>query len=371
MPVFKRVRLERDFTVLRNTMIRDPKLSFQSVGLLSYLLSQIDEWEISINQLSNVKDRNGRSMIQTTLNELIDNGYLYRIRVRKKNGGFDGYDYYYSDQKDFHLGEEFQNFLKEIGESTVCGKPEYGKSVSGKSVSGKPVTNKNYREEELFKENLKENSSKEVIVDEDVKKLIEFLSKKNKLKYKDGIIEIVDYFNSKEGKSKKYKTYAQNIFKALEILGGVENAKLVMDYKIEMYRRDNNPQWIQLDTIFRTSSLEQWLDKALEKKEIIEKKESGWKGSNNEFYKKFIGEKILTEGFEYLEKIVNLNTDKDYERVCSRIKKEKIELLKKINRNTVLERIEVLMIRELSSLVDGSMLMEDVGLFNQIESSLF
>ena len=67
---------------ISNAMLQCSKISFKAKGLLSYLLSQTDNWQTYITQLSKVgPDR--KESIQSAIKELIDNGYMTKDGKRK------------------------------------------------------------------------------------------------------------------------------------------------------------------------------------------------------------------------------------------------------------------------------------------------
>lgn len=75
------------FTQLCNQTIRDPNLTFEALGLLTYALSQSDNWTIVPRQIWKTR-KISRNKIYALYNELIEAGYLHRFihRERLKNG---------------------------------------------------------------------------------------------------------------------------------------------------------------------------------------------------------------------------------------------------------------------------------------------
>ncbi len=80
----KRARKRQNFTIVSNDVYADETLSFQAMGLLSYLLSKPDDWEVSVAHLQNVTKntakRTARDGIYSILNELIATGFCTRSR---------------------------------------------------------------------------------------------------------------------------------------------------------------------------------------------------------------------------------------------------------------------------------------------------
>ena len=72
--------------------VEDENISWKAKGIMSYLFSKPDDWQIYQTQLEKVS-KDGKASVRSTINELIDNGYMTRQSRRKSNGDFDGYDY--------------------------------------------------------------------------------------------------------------------------------------------------------------------------------------------------------------------------------------------------------------------------------------
>jgi hypothetical protein len=73
---------ERDFVKVRNSWVRDDRLSRRARGLLAELLSHVDGWSTSVEDLVR-KGPEGRDAIHTALRELREAGYL---RVQQGRG---------------------------------------------------------------------------------------------------------------------------------------------------------------------------------------------------------------------------------------------------------------------------------------------
>ena len=84
--VFIREKKERDFTVINNTFIKDVSLSWKAKGLMAYLLSLPDDWEIHLSEVeSHALD--GKATLRSAINELKEHGYLI-VMQKKENGKF-------------------------------------------------------------------------------------------------------------------------------------------------------------------------------------------------------------------------------------------------------------------------------------------
>lgn len=91
-----RTKQERRFTTISNEVYADNQLSFQAMGLLSYLLSKPDNWSVSPSHLAKVtegtKKKTGRDGVYNILNELKGKGY---VETSKHSSGET--DYYVFD----------------------------------------------------------------------------------------------------------------------------------------------------------------------------------------------------------------------------------------------------------------------------------
>ncbi len=96
MAVF-RVEKTRDFTVMSNHHLRNPRLSLKAKGLLSLMLSLPEDWDYTTKGLAYIC-KDGIDAISTTLRELEDQGYLTRERVRMSNGRLGTVEYTIHEQ---------------------------------------------------------------------------------------------------------------------------------------------------------------------------------------------------------------------------------------------------------------------------------
>lgn len=68
-------RVDREFSHIPNATLQDPRLSWKSTGLLSFLLSMPDDWEISLEDLRTRK-MDGRDSTRSAISELETAGYM-------------------------------------------------------------------------------------------------------------------------------------------------------------------------------------------------------------------------------------------------------------------------------------------------------
>jgi hypothetical protein len=85
-----RKELRGRFTTLPNEVIEDPDISFRAKGILAYLLSKPDGWNVSYRQLKEV-GQDGAHAVMGALKELEDTGYLTRWKQQDDKGRWTSY----------------------------------------------------------------------------------------------------------------------------------------------------------------------------------------------------------------------------------------------------------------------------------------
>ena len=85
MSIRKVKGLESDFTIVPNKAIND-KLSWAARGMLLYLCSKPDDWEVNItdlvNQTTGSARRSGRDAVRKIMDELVECGYIRKTQNR-------------------------------------------------------------------------------------------------------------------------------------------------------------------------------------------------------------------------------------------------------------------------------------------------
>ena len=76
------------FTVIANTALRDARLSYRARGVLAYLLSHREDWEVRIAQVTS-QGKEGRTAIETALKELKRFGYYKQVTHHGTGGRFE------------------------------------------------------------------------------------------------------------------------------------------------------------------------------------------------------------------------------------------------------------------------------------------
>lgn len=87
-----RVDKKTNFVVLNKDALQDVNLSWKAKGLLVYLLSLPDNWQIYIEELS-AHAKDGVDSTASAIKELMKNGYITRERIRNEKGQLKNYIY--------------------------------------------------------------------------------------------------------------------------------------------------------------------------------------------------------------------------------------------------------------------------------------
>jgi hypothetical protein len=122
-----RTKREHNYTVISNKVYEKNQLSWQAMGLLGYLLTKPDNWQVMVAELVNVtkdtKKPTGREGVYNIINELKEKGF---ISVRKNSDGSTDYTVY--DEPIQQSNQENPN----------QGKPNQGKPNQAEPNQGKP-----------------------------------------------------------------------------------------------------------------------------------------------------------------------------------------------------------------------------------------
>jgi hypothetical protein len=97
--IIRSPRLESNFSIMSNAVIRDSRLSYRARGVLLEILSRPDNWRVSGDSLART-GKEGRDAILTALKELRDCGYIKTETKRLENGRFETNNYVYDTPQD-------------------------------------------------------------------------------------------------------------------------------------------------------------------------------------------------------------------------------------------------------------------------------
>ena len=85
MPILRR-KVTSDFTNVDNKIIRDKRLSIDSLGMIVYLISLPHDWIVRPSQLSD-RFECGRDRIRRIINDLVGLGYIQKVQERDHQTG--------------------------------------------------------------------------------------------------------------------------------------------------------------------------------------------------------------------------------------------------------------------------------------------
>lgn len=134
-----RVRKTEKYFVASNEPFNDARLSWEARGLMGYLLSKPNNWQVRMTDLKN-KGPAGEDKIKRMLAELREYGYMNRIRIQREKGHFDW------------ITEVYESPSQNPSPSRAVRASIGGKSTSGRATSGKTpdiVNTKGTRTKEL------------------------------------------------------------------------------------------------------------------------------------------------------------------------------------------------------------------------------
>jgi hypothetical protein len=138
-----RVSKPERFTVLSHETLRDARLSFAARGLLAYLLSLPDNWEVRVSHLIEQSPA-GRDAVYAMLKELTAFGYMRRIEKRDAAGRILGYDTVVMEQSENPPPAREKPAKPQ---RIYTEKPDTEKPDTARPDSVKPDTKNNLREE--------------------------------------------------------------------------------------------------------------------------------------------------------------------------------------------------------------------------------
>lgn len=120
------IRVKKDvrYFSASNEPFNDKRLSWEARGLMGYLLSKPNDWEVRMSDLENQSNA-GSHKLRRILAELRSCGYMNRIRITKGDGKFDW------------VTEVYESPSQNPRPSGKVIKTSGGKSTSGSSTSGK------------------------------------------------------------------------------------------------------------------------------------------------------------------------------------------------------------------------------------------
>lgn len=100
MAVIKIQKKRKNFSIIDNSIIYNSQLSWKARGLLIFLLSKQEDWEIYVTHLIK-QGPDGRDSVYSGIQELIEAGYIYHERIRNNKGQYEKGNYIVSEEAEF------------------------------------------------------------------------------------------------------------------------------------------------------------------------------------------------------------------------------------------------------------------------------
>lgn len=146
------------YTIVNNRILYDTDgLSWEAIGLLVYLLSKPDYWQVSVTALTNT-GRCGHNKINTITKELKEAGYL--VGQRNKDGSFDYFIYDCPQEKE---SLNPKSGIREKMPKSEKPKSEKPKSENRTQVNTESKVNTEYQVNTFSLSSENENLSKNVL----------------------------------------------------------------------------------------------------------------------------------------------------------------------------------------------------------------
>ncbi|MFN7096157.1 MAG: hypothetical protein ACK4PR_01150, partial [Gammaproteobacteria bacterium] len=101
MSIIRIRKKENPFLIIEKNCIQDMRLSWKARGLLIYLLSMPDNWELRISDLIN-RSPDGRDAVYSILKELRRVGYIQHERARNADGTLGRAEYHVFEASQLH-----------------------------------------------------------------------------------------------------------------------------------------------------------------------------------------------------------------------------------------------------------------------------
>lgn len=225
MATFRVYKESGNFVTVHKDFIHDSNISWKAKGILLYLLSRPDDWQIYETELEQ-HSTDGLSGLKSGIKELEEIGYIQRNRKRDKSGRLNGYEYLVYEQP-HHI--RFSNVGK-----TVNGKTNNGKTVNGKSHT----TNNNSTNNDLTN------------IDSTYINGNTLSGNPTAYPYKN----VIDYLNQQTGKNYKSTTKKnQTVIRARTDEGfSLDDFKRVIDNKVAEWKGTSMEKYLRPETLFGT-----------------------------------------------------------------------------------------------------------------------
>lgn len=96
--IFRVGSRHKPYSQLSNDALRDPRLSWDTAGVLTFILTHPENWEFTLPWLMKQRGGIGRDRCRRIIEQLVDTGYCRRNRTRRPDGLFGAYEYVFTDE---------------------------------------------------------------------------------------------------------------------------------------------------------------------------------------------------------------------------------------------------------------------------------
>jgi predicted DNA-binding transcriptional regulator len=153
MSIVRTMKRENPFVQLDKEFIGNGRLSLKATGLLTYILSKPDGWQIRMRDIQN-RFNDGETSVRSAMNELVKQGYVNRYRDRSESGTFGDYIYEVYERPEFNPKRENHVLVDSPKRDfPELDNPELDNQVySNNDFSNKDFSNKKEEEEEGFQQ---------------------------------------------------------------------------------------------------------------------------------------------------------------------------------------------------------------------------
>ena len=90
--IIKIKKRDNPYVMIDKAIADDCRLSWKAKGLLLYLLSKPNDWQVYLKELA-LRAKDGLKSVQSGIKELLAVGYIERHRIRNQEGQYVGMEY--------------------------------------------------------------------------------------------------------------------------------------------------------------------------------------------------------------------------------------------------------------------------------------
>lgn len=228
---FIRVEKSKNYTVIHNEFLRRNDLSWKAKGILAYVLSLPDDWNINLKELMQ-HATDGEGSFRSGWKELEEKGYAQRYPVK--------------DEQTKRI-KSWQTTIYEVAQKPYCKKPH----VENPNVEKPHVENRNLLSTKELSTDIQSTNS----TNKD-----HSAAKAERIPFK----EIIDYLNEQTGRRYSHSANKnQDLIKARWNEGfRVEDFKQVIDTKVKDWSNDSKMnQYLRPVTLF-SNKFDDYLNQA-------------------------------------------------------------------------------------------------------------